>query len=190
MKDLKVLLDIRKRLKNKKPDFIRQYAHKKARLGNKWRKPKGLQSKMRLKLKGYRRTVSKGYMGPKATRNLHKSGLSMRIVNTIKDVEKIKKEHEGAVIAGTVGQKKKVEVLKKAKELGVVVLNIKDIDAYLKNVEKIIAEKKKASIKEKETKKEKKVSKKDEKLSEKLQSDDEKKEEEKKDKDKLLTKRT
>src|SRR3989344_8262116 len=136
MNDLKALLDIRKKLKSKKPDFIRQDAHKKKKLGSRWRKPKGLHSKMRLGLKGYRKSASEGYMGPKFTRNLHKSGLAVKIVNTVKDIEKIRKEHEGAIIAGNVGQKKKVVILKKAKELGVNVLNIRDVDAYLKNIEK------------------------------------------------------
>lgn len=189
MKNIKDLLDIRKQIKSRKPHFIRQDAHKKPRLGKGWRRPKGFHSKIRLKFKGYRRAVSNGYMGPKATRNLHKSGLTVKIVQRVKDIEKIKKGQEGAIIAGSVGQKKRVEILKKAKELGVSVLNIKDIDAYLKNVGKIMSEKKKFREKEKESKKEKKESKKEEKLVEKLQNEEDKKQDEKKDKDKILTKR-
>ena len=52
-------------MKKKKPKFIRQDAHKKGRLAKKWRKPKGLQSKMRLCKKGYRKRISKGYKSPK-----------------------------------------------------------------------------------------------------------------------------
>ena len=173
-------------MKARKPDFIRQDAHKRKKLGMKWRKPKGIHSKMRHRFKGHSRMVSKGYCGPKAARNLHKSGLAVRIVSTIKGIENIKKESEGAIIAANVGQKKKVEILKRAKELGVEVLNIKSIDAYLKNVEKNMEEKKKAKGKEKETKK----GKKEEKLVEKLQSEEEKKIAEKKEKDKLLTKKS
>lgn len=187
MNNIKDVLDIRKKIKSKKPNFIRQDAHKKIRLGKSWKKPKGLHSKIRLKWKGYRKAVSRGYIGPKITRNLHKSGLTGKIVHRINDIVSIKKEKEGAIIAGNVGQKKKVEILKKAKELGIRILNLKDIDAYLKNVEKIMSEKKKT--REKESKKEKKESKKEEKLVEKLQNEEDKKQEEKKDKDKILTKR-
>ena len=46
------LLELRRAMKRKKPDFIRQDSHKKAGLGAKWRKPKGIHSKMRKKHKG------------------------------------------------------------------------------------------------------------------------------------------
>ena len=189
MNDIKTLLNIRKDIKSRKPDFIRQDSHKKAGLGAKWRKPKGLHAKMRLKLKGYRKIDSKGYRSPKLARNLHKSGLAVKIVNTVRDVEKIKKGHEGGIIAKNVGQKKKVEILKKAKELDVKILNVKDINAYLGNVEKEMAERKKVIKKEKEPKKEKNIAKKEEKLVEKLEDEEKKKEEEKKKKDRILTKR-
>ena len=79
MKDFKTLLNIRKKIKSKKPFFFRQDAHKNLKLGDKWRKPKGLHSKMRLGFKGYRKSVSIGYGSPKITKNLHKSGLSVKI---------------------------------------------------------------------------------------------------------------
>ena len=49
MNDIQRLLELRKRIKRKKPEFIRQDAHKKKSLESKWRKPKGLHSKMREK---------------------------------------------------------------------------------------------------------------------------------------------
>ena len=39
------LLKLRKRIKKKKPRFVRQDSHKKPKLKKKWKKPKGLQSK-------------------------------------------------------------------------------------------------------------------------------------------------
>ena len=47
MAETKKLLELRKKIKGKKPNFIRQDAHKHKRLARKWRKPKGIQSKMR-----------------------------------------------------------------------------------------------------------------------------------------------
>ena len=59
------LLQLRKRIKAKKPNFVRQDSHKQKEVKKKWRKPKGMQSKMRLKKKGYRKSVSIGYGSPK-----------------------------------------------------------------------------------------------------------------------------
>ena len=67
-------LALRAQMKGKKPEFIRQDAHKKPGLGWKWRRPKGITSKMRLHLKGYRRIVKKGYRSPKDVRGLTKDG--------------------------------------------------------------------------------------------------------------------
>lgn len=190
MQKIKNLLELRKMMKSKKPTFSRQDSHKKKKLGSKWRRPKGLQSKMRIKFKGYRRSVSTGYMGPKSTRNLHKSGLSIIYVNTLNDIKNLRKEINVVVISRKIGQKKKFEILKKVKEIGIKVLNIKNIDLYIKKVEKIMAEKKeKIENKKKAAKKEDIKPKKDKKLDEKLHTEEEKKDEEKKEKDKLLTKR-
>ena len=55
----KDLLEFRKKIKAKKPNFIRQDAHKKGEIKKKWRRPKGLQSKMRLHKRGYRKSPSR-----------------------------------------------------------------------------------------------------------------------------------
>ena len=69
------LLDKRRRIKKKKPDFIMQSAHKKSRLEQKWKRPRGIDSKMRLNLKGHQKCVEVGYRSPRAVRGLDKSGL-------------------------------------------------------------------------------------------------------------------
>lgn len=186
MTQLNRLLELRKKIKNKKPFFLRQDAHKKPKLGIKWRKPKGIHSKMREKRKGYRRIVSKGYGAPKNVRGLDKSGLKPIKVSSIKDILKINKETEGAIISKNLGQRKKIVVINKLKESGIKVLNI-DIEKYLKKVEESLQEKKKKTeVKEKKKKAEAKEEKK---LAEKIQTEEEKKQAEKKEKDKLLTKR-
>jgi predicted ATP-dependent protease len=80
------------------------------------------------------------------------------LVNNVDELMKISKDKEGAIISRHVGQKKKVEILKKAKDLNVKVLNLKDVDSYLKKVDdsmnKHKEEKKKQEAKKEETKKE------------------------------------
>jgi large subunit ribosomal protein L32e len=118
------LLRLRFKLKMKKPDFIRQEAHRHKRLGEKWRRPKGRHSKMRLKWKEKPPVVEIGYRSPKAVRGLHPSGLEDVLVYNVKDLEKLNPETQGARIASTVGKRKKIEIIKRARELGIRILNI------------------------------------------------------------------
>jgi len=192
---MKDLLALRKSIKKKKPGFVRQDAHKKPRLKKKWRRARGIHSKIRLKKRGYRKNVRKGYGSPNKVYGLHPEGLKGVVVKSLDDLKSITKE-KGAVISANIGLKKKIELLKKAKELGIIVLNFKDIDKFLKSSE----EKQKARKKAKEERKKKKAAKKkekekkveekkkEEKLAEKL-TDEEKKEKEKEEKDKILTKK-
>ena len=188
--ELKELLDLRKKSKKKKPDFVRQDFHKK-RLGKKWKKPRGLQSKVRLRLKGKPRRISTGFGAPKKVRCLDKSGLNPVLINSFNDINKIKKEKEGAVIGKSVGLKKRYGIVKKLKELQIAVLNIKDVEKYLKKVEDGLnaRKEKKKKLKEKKEKKKEEKPKKEEKLAEKL-TEEEKKGKDKKEKDKILTKKS
>ena len=56
--ELKEELELRKKIKSKKPDFIRQDFHKK-RLKKKWKRPRGLHSKVRLMLKDKPKKIDK-----------------------------------------------------------------------------------------------------------------------------------
>ncbi len=187
---MKELLELKKRMKGKKPSFVRQDFHKK-RLRKRWVKPRGLHSKVRLKHRGHARKVSDGYRTPKEVRGLSKEGLKIVNVCNMNELSKVDKEKEGVVISGTVGLKNKILLLKKANEEGIKVLNL-NVDDYLKKkddeMKKRLEKKKTKEEAKKKKKEEKKEKKKGEKLEEKL-SDDEKKEAEKKEKDKLLTKR-
>ncbi|MBW2993007.1 50S ribosomal protein L32e [Candidatus Woesearchaeota archaeon] len=192
---MKELLELRKRIKKKKPVFVKQDAHKKTRLKKKWRKPRGRHSKIRLNIRGYRKGVRKGYGSPRAVYGMHSSGLKEIRISNINGFEKINPKEHGAVIASSVGIKKRIELLKKAKELGIDVLNFREIDKFLKDIEekqKAKKEEKEKRRKAKETKKKEKEKKagekKEEKLAEKL-TEEEKKEKEKKEKEKILTKK-
>ena len=184
MTELKSLLELRERIKEKKPDFIRQDYQRRKRLGRKlkWRKPKGIHSKIRHHFKGRRKMPSPGYKSPKKVRWLHTSGFKKIVIFSLQDILKINNENEGIVISKKIGMKKKFEILKKAKELDIKVLNL-NIDEQIKIIQEFINSKKKSEIKA--SKKEETIK---EKQSEKL-SDEQKKEYEKKEKDKLLTKR-
>lgn len=185
----KKLLEIRKDRKSKKPNFVRQDSHKKAEIKTRWRAARGLHSKMRLGFKGYRKTPSQGYRSPIKVRGLHPSGLKPIIINNISQLSTIDKESQGAIVASSVGVKKKIDILKKAKELGITILNIKDTEKFVKQAQEKIAKRKEQREKTKQKKEEKKPKKKDEKGAKEDLTDKEKQEKEKKEKDKLLTKK-
>jgi len=193
---MKNLLELRKKLKNRKPKFIRQDSHKKKRVKFSWRRPKGLHSKMRLELKGYRRNVEIGWGSPKEVKGLSSDGLEKITVNNIDDLKKLDAKKQGALISGNVGLKKRLEILKEAEKLKIKILNIKNPEKYIKDAEEFLKNKKEekaARAKEKEKKKteKKKETKKEEKtIEEKVElTDEEKKEKDKEEKDKLLTKK-
>jgi len=181
----KKLLDIRKKLKKKRPSFHREDSHKVIKVKPKWRKPTGRHSKVRHQLRGYVKRVEPGYRSPVLIRGTHKSGLFPVMINNVSDLNKVDKEKQGIIIAAGVGKRKKVMILKKAKELGLVRFNIRDDDAFIKSVEDFIKarkEKKQDNKKKKESKekeKQKTAEEKKSKLAEKVDDEDKKKKEKK-----------
>ena len=121
--ELKDALEKRKIRKEKEPTFRRQEWFRYKRLGECWRRPKGLHSKMRKGLKYRPPRVKIGYRGPKLARNLHPSGFEEVMVYRVEDLEKINPERQAARIGGTVGTRKRIEIVKRADELGIRVLN-------------------------------------------------------------------
>jgi large subunit ribosomal protein L32e len=147
----------------KKPRFLRKDSHKMSKLGKrrknkqKWKKPTGRDNKMREKRKGYGAVVSLGYRTDKDIRGMVKEKQPVQVEN-IKQLEKLK-ENEIAIL-GRVGQKKKIEIAKKAKELNIEIANL-NVKKFLKEVENKKLKKKddkKTESKKTETKTEEKKS--------------------------------
>lgn len=185
-KNVEKALELRNKMKKKKPEFLRNDHHKKSSLGRKWRRPSGLHAKMRLLKKGYRRVVSQGYRSPVIVRGFHKKGKAL-ICATLSDVEKAKAEGANVVIYGALGQKKRLELFKKAKELDLEIINVPaDYEKKVEDNMKARKDKKDKKAKKKEKKKpvEKGIEKKIE--EEKPLSEEEQEKKEQKEKDKVL----
>lgn len=192
---MKLLLEIRNRLKAIKPTFIRHDAHKKKRVGTSWRRPKGHQNKMRLHRKGYARDCSTGFGSPKAVYGLSREGLKQCTVFNTKDLASLNPKTDGIIVARTLGDRKRSAIVKEATEKGFTLLNIK-ADNFNKKLEEkasLKAQHKKALDQKKKEKSaaKKEVKKKKEETKEKVEdvSDDNKKVQEKKEHDKILTKK-
>src|SRR4030067_1529527 len=79
-------LKARKRAKKKKPAFVRPESWRYLKLTESWRRPRGLDHKVRRKIKGWPQGVSVGYKGPKVARGLHPSGYREVLVHNVKEV--------------------------------------------------------------------------------------------------------
>lgn len=182
--------------------FVRTDSHKKKRLASGWRRPKGLQNKRRLMKRGFAPVVKVGYGSSNKTKDTVKGLEPIKITN-VEQLSSLNKKTQGALVARTLGGKNKLEILIKAKELGLTVLN-HDVDKKVNRLNDSInqrKEKKSASLKAKEQKEkekkdaEKKAKKKEEESKKKSETKKEsakpveEKEADKKELDKLLTKK-
>lgn len=119
--------------KRSKPKFLRNDWHKKIKLGRgvkknqKWKGAKGRQNKLRLNRKGHQQRPKIGWSSDSSIK-FNVSGLLPVRVENVKDLNKIK-SGMGALIAN-VGAKKRTEIIKKANEKKIEILN-----RYLKNKE-------------------------------------------------------
>jgi len=120
-------LKARKRAKAKKPEFARPESWRYLKLKENWRRPRGLDNKMRRKIKGWPPTVSVGYKGPKVARGLHPSGYRDVLVHNVKELSAVDPKTQAARIARTVGKKKRAQIIAEARERKVVVLNVKEV---------------------------------------------------------------
>lgn len=122
--------------KRRLPKFRRQEWFRFRRLGEKWRRPKGKNSKMRLRKKGKAKMPSIGYRLPKVARGLHPSGLVEVIAYTIEDIEHLDPAKHAVRIASQVGKKKREQIIKRANELGIKVLNPGGVKREIEHTEK------------------------------------------------------
>ena len=120
-------LKARKRAKKKKPNFVRPESWRYLKLKESWRRPRGLDHKVRRKIKGWPPGVSVGYKGPKEARGLHPSGYREVLVHNAKEVSVIDPKTEAARIAHTVGKRKRVQIIAEAKQREVFILNFKSV---------------------------------------------------------------
>jgi len=131
--------------------FIRRNWTKASRLGkgrkNKqvWRAPKGRHSKTRKKRKGYPIKVMIGFKKTTKPKSV--------MIHNIKQLENMKKGE--IAIIGKIGMKKRIELIKKAKEKGIIIQNL-NVNKMLKKIQK---KEEKAKAQKKENKTEKKESK-------------------------------
>jgi large subunit ribosomal protein L32e len=118
-------LRLRKVIDGRRPIFGRQAANRYYRIGRdlSWRRPRGLQSKQRRHY-GYRaKIVRVGYGSPKDVRGLTPSGYRPILIHHVDELGRLDPKLEAAIIARTVGTRRRLGLEDAARKLGIRVLN-------------------------------------------------------------------
>ncbi|MCW1303116.1 MAG: 50S ribosomal protein L32e [Candidatus Parvarchaeota archaeon] len=119
------LLRVRRKLRRKKPKFLRRESHRRKRLEEVWRRPRGSGSRQRLRKCYVSPMPEVGYRKPKAVRGLHPCGLVERVVENPNVLTDLDPKKHILKISSRVGKKKKMEIVKRALELGFKIANVK-----------------------------------------------------------------
>lgn len=117
------LLRIAKEKKRRQPKFRHEQAHRWIRVSDSWRKVRGIDSATREKQKGRIPIVSSGYRKPKAVRGLHPSRFVEVYVSRPADLEGLDPDIHAIRIGGSVGLRKRQDIIKKADSMLLRVLN-------------------------------------------------------------------
>ncbi len=109
--------------------FIRQETSRHFRIGKRrkklqtWRRPKGRHSKMRKKRKSYPVSPSVGYKSPKKLAG-RIFGLKPILISNLNELGRLNKD-SAVIVARKVGARKKIEIIRKANEMNLKILNVK-----------------------------------------------------------------
>ena len=137
-------------IKRKKTKFLRigytQYSKLGLRRKNKqkYRKGKGGENKMRLKMKGHLRNVQIGFRSERKTRGLI-NGLRSVLINNVADLKNLKKDEIG--IVAKIGNKKRIPIAEYAAKNNIRLMNL-NAKKFLVNLEEEKKKTKKTKNKE------------------------------------------
>ena len=120
---LKELVAKRKELAKGRPKFVRQESWRYVRIHEEWRKPKGIDNKVRRQDKGWPALVRVGYRGPAESRGIHPSGHLEVLVHTPSEMVGLVPGRDVVRLGRGVGARKRAILLERANELGLRVLN-------------------------------------------------------------------
>jgi large subunit ribosomal protein L32e len=123
MVEITRLLQVRAKANKKRPKFIRFECWRYKKLKSNWRRPRGLDSKIRKNFKGALAHPMVGYRNPRKIRGLHASGFEEVLVHSIKELERVNRKKQVVKIGHDVGRRKRVMLQDRADELNILILN-------------------------------------------------------------------
>ncbi|OAG29525.1 large subunit ribosomal protein L32e [Nematocida displodere] len=113
------------KVKKTKREFNRFQSDQFKRVKPSWRKPKGIDNKVRKRLRGTMVMPSIGFKGNNLVRHILPNGFKKVIISNIGDLEaltSLNRVYCGEIAHG-VGAKKRVDIVKRAADLGIVLTN-------------------------------------------------------------------
>mmetsp|Transcript_5125 Transcript_5125/g.7499 ORF Transcript_5125/g.7499 Transcript_5125/m.7499 type:complete len:137 (+) Transcript_5125:107-517(+) len=113
-------------VKKRSKKFARHQSDQFMRIKNSsWRKPKGIDSRVRRRYKGAVPMPSVGYGSDKATRNVHPNGFKSVVVSNASDVEMLMMHNRtyAATVAHSVSSRVRREIIARAEQLAIRVTN-------------------------------------------------------------------
>eukprot|EP00692_Jakoba_bahamiensis_P003772 EC687594.1.p1 GENE.EC687594.1~~EC687594.1.p1 ORF type:complete len:133 (+),score=45.74 EC687594.1:23-421(+) len=112
---------VKKRVKQ----FKRHHSDRYDRLKESWRRPKGIDGCVRRKYRGNIPMPNCGYGSNKKTRNTHPDGLYQFVVHNVNELNALMMQNRkySAVIAASVSARKTKEIVERASQLSIKVVN-------------------------------------------------------------------
>ncbi len=124
MSEISKLIKLRAKIKSRKPAFIRQESWKYKRLSEAWRRPRGLDNKVRKCKKGYIKMPNIGYRSPRKVRGYHPTGRVEVLVENIKQLDLLDPAKHIIRLSSKLGMRKKTEIVQLAQEKGLPITNL------------------------------------------------------------------
>eukprot|EP00741_Cyanophora_paradoxa_P011305 tig00020554_g10919.t1 len=112
-------------VKKRSKKFVRHQSDRRATVKPSWRRPKGIDSRVRRKFKGQLLMPNIGYGSNKKTRHMLPNGLYKFALNNLKDVELLLMHNRKFVgeIASNVSTRQRKAIVERAAQLGVALTN-------------------------------------------------------------------
>jgi len=134
----KKLLQLRQKIKKKRPSFRRVESWRYKRVKDSWRKARGIDSKTRKKKKSGVKSPTIGYRSPKKIRGIHPSGFEEVRIFTLSGFEGLSNKKHAIKIARRVGAKKRIALVDYAQKRGFKVLNLGISQKELESLESML----------------------------------------------------
>merc|ERR1712024_93325 len=116
---------IMKIVKKRTKKFIRHQSDRYVKVKSNWRKPKGIDSRVRRRFKGQYLMPSIGYGSNKKTKHVCPDGFKKFVIHNISELEVLLMQNKtfSAEIAHTVSSKKRKTIVERAQQLAIKVTN-------------------------------------------------------------------
>jgi len=137
-KEKQKLIDLRKKIKSKRPSFRRVESWRYKRVTDSWRKARGIDSRTRIKSKSGVKSPSAGYRGPKKVRGIHPSGYTEVRVETIAEIEGLNPKNQAIKISSKLGARKRIALIDYAQVRNFKILNLGISQKELESLEALL----------------------------------------------------